>query len=318
MPFQWVDEENRWVEPNTPGAEVDYGHLGVCTSVMAYCRDRTVVYGPSELDFAYLKDVGYDISDPDTASEPELYGYGAWGSYSAWGAGVERTIHYEGGRIIDATDTLRAAVDAFGMAPGGSLAANTALQGAVTWSGSLIGVDLGQAMLPPVFGDAELEVELSTLRGTASFDDLMVHVDGMSSEFRVPELEYDIGVAGNAFSDEDGHVRGASSVRHTRRWPGCWTRLASTCSPASAASGEEVRPLPLRHSRETGRVKTPTSGHERPLRHSRESGNPGVVEGCYGGVSPLHPAWIPAFAGMTISGAVASLGWGLTQPVLRE
>ena len=32
-----------------------------------------------------------------------------------------------------------------------------------------------------------------------------------------------------------------------------------------------------------------------PLRHSRESGNPGVVEGCYNGVSPLHPAWIPAF-----------------------
>ena len=39
-----------------------------------------------------------------------------------------------------------------------------------------------------------------------------------------------------------------------------------------------------------------------PLRHSRESGNPGVVEGCYSGVSPLHPAWIPAFAGMTEGG----------------
>ena len=39
------------------------------------------------------------------------------------------------------------------------------------------------------------------------------------------------------------------------------------------------------------------------IRHSRESGNPGVVEGCYSGVSPLHPAWIPAFAGMTERGA---------------
>ena len=67
---------------------------------------------------------------------------------------------------------------------------------------------------------------------------------------------------------------------------------------------------PGRHSRETGRVKTLTSGHERPLRHSRESGNPGVLEGSLRGVSPLHPAWIPAFAGMTISGAVASLGCG--------
>ena len=45
-----------------------------------------------------------------------------------------------------------------------------------------------------------------------------------------------------------------------------------------------------------------------PSRHSRESGNPGAVEGCYSGVSPLHPAWIPAFAGMTISGVCASLG----------
>ena len=35
-----------------------------------------------------------------------------------------------------------------------------------------------------------------------------------------------------------------------------------------------------------------------------------VLEGCYSGISPLHPAWIPAFAGMTIAGAVASLGWG--------
>ena len=33
------------------------------------------------------------------------------------------------------------------------------------------------------------------------------------------------------------------------------------------------------------------------------------MEGCYSGVSPLHPAWIPAFAGMTISGVCASLGW---------
>ena len=47
----------------------------------------------------------------------------------------------------------------------------------------------------------------------------------------------------------------------------------------------------------------------RTIRHSRESGNPGVVEGCYSGVFPLHPAWIPAFAGMTIWGVVASLGW---------
>ena len=37
-----------------------------------------------------------------------------------------------------------------------------------------------------------------------------------------------------------------------------------------------------------------------PLSHSRESGNPGVVEECYSGVSPLYPSWIPAFAGAVV------------------
>ena len=68
-----------------------------------------------------------------------------------------------------------------------------------------------------------------------------------------------------------------------------------------------------RHSRGTGCVKTPTSEHERPIRHSRESGNPGVLEGSLRGVSPLHPAWIPAFAGMTISGdrCLSRMGFSL-------
>ena len=212
VPFQWVDADGRWVEPYTPGAEVDYGHFAACTSIMAYCSDSREVYVPSELDFAYLDDVGYDLLPAATAAEPELYGYGAWGRYSAWGAGVERTIELagvEGGLIVEATDTLRAAADAFGMAPGMSLAeTHGSLQGGITWSGSLIGVDLGQPMLPPVFGDAELQVELSTLQGTALFDDLTVHVRGESSPFRSPRLEYDIGVTGNAFSDAEGRVLG--------------------------------------------------------------------------------------------------------------
>ena len=45
------------------------------------------------------------------------------------------------------------------------------------------------------------------------------------------------------------------------------------------------------------------NGADAPYRHSRESlpstpiggGNPGVLEGRYSGVSPLHLAWIPAF-----------------------
>ena len=166
-------------------------------------------YQPSAIDFAFLADVGYDILDPETANEPELYGYGAWGRYSAWGVGVDRVLQYDDdGSDVVARDMLRAGADAFGMAPSASLAGNTSLQGDVTWLGSLIGVDLGQAMLPPVFGDAALRVDLSNLQGTASFDDLTVQVDGVSSAFRTPRLEYGIGVAGNAFSDEDGRVLG--------------------------------------------------------------------------------------------------------------
>ena len=90
VPYQWVDAENNHVAPGTPGAEVDYGHIAVCTSIMAYCRDRSVVVDPSELDFAILDDIGYDILDAATASQPEFYGYGAWANYSAWGIGVER------------------------------------------------------------------------------------------------------------------------------------------------------------------------------------------------------------------------------------
>ena len=166
---------------------------------MAYCRDRREVHQPADIDFAFLADIGYGILDAATASEPELYGYGAWGRYSAWGAGVERTIHYQGGNVVEARDTLQAGADAFGMAPSASLAdVNMPLQGSITWSGSLIGVDLGQDMLPPVFGGAELHVVLSTLQGTARFDNLTVHLGGVSRAFRAPRLEYDIGVAGNA------------------------------------------------------------------------------------------------------------------------
>lgn len=211
VPFRWSHPDHGTVAPHTPGSGVDSGHLGVCNSIMAFCRDRTVPYRPSEIDFAFLSDIGYEILDAETASEPEIYGYGAWGRYSAWGVGVERTIVHEddSGLTFGVRDSLRAAVDAFGMASSATLAETHApMQGSLTWSGSLIGVDLGRRMLPPVFGDAEIRVELSSLQGTATFSDLTVHVGGVSSAFRAPRLEYDIGVDGNVFSDEDGHVLG--------------------------------------------------------------------------------------------------------------
>ena len=71
------------------------------------------------------------------------------------------------------------------------------------------------------------------------------------------------------------------------------------------------RVAPPSATRETGCVKTPVPRYERPIRHSRESGNPGAVEGCYSAVSPLHPAWIPAFAGVSkLPPLPLGEGWG--------
>ena len=186
VPFQWVNSNREHVPPGTSGATPDYGHFGVCDSIMAYCRNRREVLGPTELDFAFLADIGYDVLDARTASEPEIYGYGAWGRYSAWGVGVERILDAPGGD----RDTLRAGADAFGILTSADFAdVHQAVEGDVTWTGALLGVDLGRPMLPPVFGGAELRVDLSSLEGTARFDELTVLIDGAIHDFRAPRIE---------------------------------------------------------------------------------------------------------------------------------
>ena len=206
VPFQWVNRDNRHVAPNSSGATPDYTHLGVCDSIMAYCRNRDATMYPSEIDFAILADIGYELLDAATAADNEVYGYGAWGRYSAWGAGVERDL--ELGRSV--RDSVRAGADAFGITPAAALAeAFSPEEGDATWVGSLLGVDLGRgAMLPPVYGDAALVVDLASLEGAARFGGLTVLVDGTETTFRSPNLEYAIRVDGNAFSDEAGRVDG--------------------------------------------------------------------------------------------------------------
>lgn len=208
VPMQWLDTNRRPVPPHTPDANRNPSHTGVCTSIMAYCsypgRSPAPPSRPSELDLAFLADMGYAIVDQATGSEPELHGYGAWGRYSAWGAGAERLLV---DNQYDPNDRLRAGADAFGVAPVEPLA-SSGLEGEVTWSGSLIGVDIGSAKLPPVSGEAELRVDLASLDGTARFDHLTVHADGVRNAFRTPSLNYPIKVANNAFSDAEGLVQG--------------------------------------------------------------------------------------------------------------
>lgn len=208
VPFQWWNAQYEPVAPGSPGAEVDYTHPGDCDSIMAYCSRLEL---PGELDFAILDDLGYGILDEATASDPELYGYGAWAIYSAWGAGVERLLDFEdGGADVSPVDRLRAGVSAFGIHPARRFAdVHSSLEGEATWMGSLIGVDLGSTKLPPVFGDAALSVNLATLDGQAMFDDLTVHDDGVSNPFRASTLMYDIAVDGNGFSDEFGRLEGS-------------------------------------------------------------------------------------------------------------
>ena len=213
VPYQWIDDEYQPVPAGTPGARIDFGHIGPCDAIMSYCtppgRDQHV--RPTELDFAILQDLGYDLLSASEAGEPEVYGYGAWATYSAWGAGVERVIAYRGsGDSLRITDRLSAHADAFGTAPGTDFAdAHAGMTGAATWTGSLLGVDVGRAMLPPVFGDAEMTVDLADLDGTLAFSNLTTAVDGELHGFRQGSLDYAVTVTGNGFSDADNVVAGS-------------------------------------------------------------------------------------------------------------
>ena len=224
VPLQWLTPRRRPVPPRTAGAERDPGHLGVCNSIVSYVCNPPEVLIPTELDFAVLDDIGYEILDPETASEPELYGYAAWGRYSAGGAGVERKLHYARrsrptrGRFGASyrgyefrVDELRAGVDAFGIAPDANFGEADPPAGlqAIVWSGTLIGVDMGHEGLPPVVGNARIRVERSTLRGTVQVHDLRVVADGKSSPFRTRDLRYDISLAGNDFADAGGRLAGS-------------------------------------------------------------------------------------------------------------
>ena len=64
-------------------------------------------------------------------------------------------------------------------------------------------------MLPPVFGDAAMTVDLADLDGTLAFSNLMTAVDGQLHDFRRSRLDYNIAVTGNGFGDSDGVVNGS-------------------------------------------------------------------------------------------------------------
>ncbi len=229
VPLQWLDENRWWVvkAPHEAGARRDTTHFGVCTTLMTYCGDRFKGGGdPSDLDFAFLADIGYTVLDSKTAAETERYGYAAWGDWAAWGVGVERDLRDNFHDDLDTTyfdpddprphDFTQAHADAFGSIPATVLAANSALRGKVSWKGSLLGVNLHSARLVPVVGKARLRVDLETLAGTVRFSKLTVHAASGSGSrtvrsrpFRTTQISYQVQISGNHFADEQNWVQGS-------------------------------------------------------------------------------------------------------------
>ena len=190
-------------------ASYDTSHWGyeACPSAVthAFCTPDD---GPSALDVAVLEDVGYDTAAAAKADAPELYALGAWGEASGFSVEVTRTLN----GYHDGNDRLQATATAWGIDPGPAFAdAHADATGSATWEGVLLGADLGSDGLPPVTGEANVQIDLATLRGTAAFSDLQVLAEGQARAFRLPDLQYAIraeGLGDNVFGDDAGHVAG--------------------------------------------------------------------------------------------------------------
>ena len=142
------------------------------------------------------------------AGPTEMYTYGAWADASAFTVTVERDLK----NYVD--DTVQASASAFGEAPARAFAdTHRGAQGSATWTGILLGADIGTPGLPPVAGDAAITVQLENLDGKARLSDLQVLAHGEATAFRTPVLEYDFAITGNTFGNgrptHEGQLQGA-------------------------------------------------------------------------------------------------------------
>ncbi|MYA97100.1 MAG: transferrin-binding protein-like solute binding protein [Nitrospinae bacterium] len=200
VPFQRLDDNGRL----SPDGELDYGHLGACPMIMSYCGEARMI--PHELDFAYMKDIGYTVLD-EYPTEPEVYSYGAWADHAAWSVTIKRALFFDPSRI---DDYIAVEAGVVGSPSGASFSATHI--GTVTWNGSLLAADL--TTFGPVFGGAEITLSADTLDGTVAFTDLKtVRKSNMGHAelrgWRVGRLDYSVKVTSNGFQDVDGKVAGA-------------------------------------------------------------------------------------------------------------
>ena len=216
--FRYVDfERGVWTGPAVTAAnggrqvsfqknddgEIDFGHLGACPMIMSYCGDDRAI--PHEMDFAFMKDIGYTVADAYPTA-PEMYSYGAWAEHSEWSVTVSRALIFDPFRIddfigVNAEATGQPTVPAFA----------DVHTGTVTWNGSLLATDLRG--FAPVFGNAAITLSADTLDGTVRFTELETvqktnrgHVE--LATWRRWRLDYPVIVSSNGFQDEDGRVMG--------------------------------------------------------------------------------------------------------------
>ena len=220
-PFQDNDDTHDWRdgERSPDASNFDFGHSGVCASVMAYCGFSAAItaFRPVEIDFAFLADLGLTIKSE--SDRPETYGLSGWMDHSAFTLSVSRELdvsfsdtqprYFINGaqwESLDTVDLLWAEADAFGNQSTGNLAVSFPLAETVRYSGGLIGTAVEYPGLPSVYGDANLWVGLDSLTGKASFTSLETAYNGGRHAFGDGGLHYPITVADNGITDNASGV----------------------------------------------------------------------------------------------------------------
>ena len=220
-PFQDNDDTHDWRdgERSPDASNFDFGHSGVCASVMAYCGFSAAItaFRPVEIDFAFLADLGLTIKSE--SDRPETYGLSGWMDHSAFTLSVSRELdvsfsdtqprYFINGaqwESLDTVDLLWAEADAFGNQSTGNLAVSFLLAETVRYSGGLIGTAVEYPGLPSVYGDANLSVGLDSLTGKASFTSLEAAYNGDRYVFGDGSLHYPITVADNGIRDNASGV----------------------------------------------------------------------------------------------------------------
>ena len=196
-------------ERSPEAATFDFVHAGVCVSVMAYCKNRASSLLPHAIDYAFLADLGMNIVAP--TDRPETYGFGVWTSHAGASVSVARTLRPVTDRAavddplnfhgtLGTIDLLEARVDAFGdrSTDDARLSYGTdAPLSTVRFAGGLFGIALELEGLPPVIGNANLEVDLDAFMGVARFTSLEVFEHGTGIVFGSGILHYPFELSGN-------------------------------------------------------------------------------------------------------------------------